>query len=242
VKTNLEPVRSLWVGPELPSAHAACIASFLRVGHPFELFVYGEVRGVPPGVLLRRAEDIVPSSRVFRYGEIAGKGVGGLSGFSNLFRYALLVKEGGYWADTDEFCLKPFPTDSVVISSERRRDGVVLPTCGVLKCPAGHSLAHFCFDMADHADPSTLPHGATGPLLVGKAVERLRMQSSVAAPEVFCEVDWHDYEALMRPGRPTDRACGLHLWGEMWRRQAGGIPWPGPAGSMLRGLADSLAG
>ncbi|HMN40432.1 MAG TPA: glycosyltransferase [Phycisphaerales bacterium] len=237
-EAELEPVRSLWVGEALPAASRACMASFLRVGHPFELFTYGEVAGVPEGVRVRRAEDILGAHRVFRYGSAAGPGAGGLSGFSNLFRYALLVREGGYWVDTDEFCLRPFPTDPVVIGSERRKDGSAVPNVGVLKVPRGHSLAYHCLELAGSADPASLPHGATGPGLIAQAVEQFRMHSAVAPPEAFCDVDWHDFESLARPGTLNRRAMGIHLWAEMWRRKAGGIPWPGPEGSILRQLAD----
>ena len=125
---NLEPVRSLWVGDALPAAQAGCIASYLRIGHPFELFVYAPVAGVPACVRLRRADDIVSQNRVFTYGEASGRAQGGLSGFSNHFRYALLAREGGWWVDTDNFCLRPLPESELVIGSERLRDGAAIPT------------------------------------------------------------------------------------------------------------------
>ena len=130
--SGLEPVRSLWIGESMPAAHAACIESFLRVGHPFELFTYGEVDGLPRGVRVRDAEEVVSRDRVFRYGAAAGESKGGLSGFSNLFRYALLLREGGYWVDCDVFCLRPFPTDPMVISSERTKNGRATVSCCVM--------------------------------------------------------------------------------------------------------------
>src|SRR5205085_1334129 len=101
--------------------------SFLRVGHPFELFVYDDVEGIPAGTRVRAAQDIIGRERVFAYGPAAGRGAGGLSGFSNLFRYALLLREGGYWVDTDNFCLRAFPSDELVIGTERGRGGEVVP-------------------------------------------------------------------------------------------------------------------
>jgi hypothetical protein len=234
---QFEPVRSLWIGDALPAAHAACIASYLRVGHPFELFTYGQVEGVPRGVRVRDANEIVSRERVFRYGEAAGEGRGGLSGFSNLFRYALLVREGGYWVDCDMFCLRPFPTDPMVISTERMRNGRRTVTSCVLKCPAGDPLAHYCLARAVASDPKMLVHGETGPALVAEVVKKRSLEHALAAPEVFCSVDWFAAERLYQPGTVDRAACGVHLWGEIWRREEGDIPWPGPRGGMMHDLS-----
>jgi hypothetical protein len=235
-----EPVRSLWIGDVLPEAQRACISSFIRIGHPFELFTYGPLRNLPEGVKVRPGEEIVPKDRIFTYAAINGRGAGGLGGFSNLFRYALLLREGGYWVDADTFCLRPFPSDSVVISSERQRDGQVIPNCGVLKFPVGHPFAELCFSIADRADAETLTVGTTGPALVSAAVERLGLQHSVVSADVFCLIDWFEHERLTKPGTISGATLGIHLWGERWRRAGTPIPWPGPPGSLLRALADRL--
>lgn len=239
---SLEPVRSLWVGDALPAAQAACVASFLRVGHPFELFVYGPVANVPVGVSVRPAAEIVPQNRVFTYGAASGRAAGGLSGFSNLFRYALLAREGGWWVDTDNFCLRPLPQADVVISSERRRDGSAIPTCGVVRCPPGHALARYCLERSDSADTRTLAFGQTGPALIGAAVQELELHQFVTPPETFCPVDWFDFESLLNPGEIDPRAACVHLWGEMWRRRGGGgeIPWPGPEACLLAQMAVTI--
>jgi hypothetical protein len=235
--TPLEPVRSLWIGSSLPPAHQACIASFLRIGHPFELFTYEPLNTIPSGTILRSAADIIPKERIFRYGPAAGRGHGSLGAFSNLFRFALLLREGGYWVDTDMICLRPFPADPVVISAERRGDGRTTPSGGVLKCPAEHPLAQYCFYRANAANPETLVFGQTGPALLAAAVQDLNLESAVAPPDVFCFVDWFKHESLCAPGTIPDAAAGVHLWGERWRQMDTTIPWPGPPGSILHTLA-----
>jgi hypothetical protein len=236
----IEPVRSLWIGNPLPSAQRACIESFLSVGHPFELFVYELIDNLPPGVRIRPADEIVPRSRIFRYSAAAGPGQGGLGGFSNLFRYTLLLREGGYWVDTDNFCLRPFPGDPLVISSERLRDGRAVPNCGVIKCPPGHALARYCLHHAQAADIHTLQFSQIGPSLMAAAVAELGLHDAVTDPEIFCAIPWFEFESLRDPPPPAlpASALGLHLWGECWRRVGGDIPWPGAGGSLLRQLAD----
>lgn len=233
----LEPVRSLWVGDSLPAAHRACVESFLRVGHPFELFTYGAVANVPRGVVVRDADEIVSRDRIFTYGKAAGESNGGLSGFSNLFRYALLAREGGYWVDCDIFCLRPFPTDAMVISSERMRNGRRAVTSCVLKCPAKDPFAQYCLARAAASDPATMVHGATGPALVAEVVKKRGLEGGLAAPDAFCCVDWFEAERLLKPGVIPAAAYGVHLWGEVWRR-TGGVPWPGERGSLMWELAQ----
>ena len=238
---GLELVRSLWIGNRLPPAQRACIASFVRVGHSFELFTYDEVKGVPAGVRIRDAESIVPRDRIFRYGAAAGRSAGSLSGFSNLFRYAMLEAEGGYWVDTDTFCLQPFPADELVISSELRGDGSQMPNCGVLKCPPGHAFAQYCLARSERADPATMAFGQTGPALTGEAVRALGLEEYVLHPHAICSVSWFEHEQLCLPGTLPDAAVGLHLWSERWRLRGTDIPWPGPADSILGILARGEA-
>lgn len=237
---TLEPVRSLWIGDALPAAQAACVASFLRVGHPFELFVYDRVANIPDGVRLRPASEIVPQDRVFTYSAASGRASGGLGGFSNLFRYTLLAREGGCWVDTDNFCLKPLPQGEVLISSERLRDGVIVPNCGVVRCPPEHALARYCLERCEQADTQTLAFGQTGPALIAAAVQELGLQPFITPPEAFCSVDWFEFESLLSPGEIDPNAVGIHLWGEMWRRRSREILWPGPEGSLLAQLAATL--
>ena len=237
---SLEPVRSLWIGSRLPPAQRACVASFLRVGHPFELFSYEEVRGVPAGVRVCDAGRIISRDRIFRCGAGAGQSVGSLAGFSNLFRYAMLVEHGGYWVDMDTFCLRPFPAAEVVISSERRDDGSRMANCGVLKCPPGHAFARYCLSRAEKADPEKMSFLETGPMLIGEAVRHLGLEGQVLSPDVVCCVNWFEHERLCLPGAIPEAAVGLHLWSERWRLRGSDIPWPGPSNSILGDLARSL--
>ena len=43
-------IQSLWVGEKLSVMEILSISSFLQKGHPFHLYVYDDVKGVPDGV------------------------------------------------------------------------------------------------------------------------------------------------------------------------------------------------
>jgi len=96
-------IQGLWIGPELSVMEQLSISSFLLNQHEYHLYVYDEPKNVPLGAVVRDANEILPASRIFQY-----KHFPTYAGFANFFRYKLLLERGGWWADTDTICLKPF--------------------------------------------------------------------------------------------------------------------------------------
>lgn len=103
-------IQSLWIGSELSAIEHLCITSFLYHGQEYHLYVYDDVKNLPPGVILKDANEILPRSQIFTYAKIGGYG-----GFADWFRYCLLYKYGGYWVDTDVVCLKPFDFSNEIV-------------------------------------------------------------------------------------------------------------------------------
>lgn len=110
------PVHSFWVGVTLPAPQVACIQSFLRHGHPYRLYTYQNYSNVPDGTEVRDAGEIVPQ-RVFDRWMAGVDTTHAIQTFSNFFRYTLLWSTGGWWVDTDLYCLKPLPTAEYVFTS-----------------------------------------------------------------------------------------------------------------------------
>ena len=96
-------IQGLWIGPGLSVMEQLSITSFLRNGHEYHLYVYDTVKNIPIGTVIKNANDVLPSSRIFQY-----KDRPSYAGFANWFRYELLFEHGGWWADVDTICLKPF--------------------------------------------------------------------------------------------------------------------------------------
>jgi hypothetical protein len=85
-------VQGLWIGPELSVMEQLSIASFLRNGHEYHLYVYGEVKNIPMGTRVKDGdEEILPVSMIFQYRREKS-----YSAFSNFFRYRLLLERGGW--------------------------------------------------------------------------------------------------------------------------------------------------
>ncbi len=103
-------MNSYWGDGPLTQLERICLSSFVQNGARYNLYAYDEPSGVPEGITVRDASEILPEERVFRY-PAGTLNEGSLSGFSNLFRYTLLQHNGGWWVDTDVCCLRPFEAD-----------------------------------------------------------------------------------------------------------------------------------
>ena len=57
---TLPTINSFWTGPAMDPIHAACLASYMKVGHPVRMFLYGKVDGLPPGVETASASELYP--------------------------------------------------------------------------------------------------------------------------------------------------------------------------------------
>jgi hypothetical protein len=217
----------LWIGERLSTLERLSIASFLANGHPVHLYTYGPVAGVPEATQIRDANEILTRELIFR--NPPGFGEGSFAGFSNLFRYKLLLDRGGIWCDCDIVCLRPFDfitRGPLLTASERLppdpgRDpqSVQLNNCFVM-APAGTEAIRECFEVSLIADKTAFQWGDLGPRLVTRVFLARGLQSCAIPPDVICPVDWWRIEAVvMRPFTPPPICHALHLYNEAWRQK-----------------------
>jgi len=210
------PVQSLWIGPKLSTLEQLVIRSFLSHGHDFHLYAYEAIDGIPEGVALLDASRILSPSRIFRY-----TGNGSLAGFSNFFRYKLLLENGGWWVDMDTVCLRPFDfSDSEYVFSSEMHAGAPVIDIAALKAPPGSRLAEYAWDVCQAKDPKALRWGETGPRLLAEAVRFCGLERYVRAPETFCPIPYRDWESVLSPEANLEfgsETYAVHLWHELWR-------------------------
>lgn len=96
-------IGSLWVGAELSWLEQLCLQSFLDHGHPVVLFTYDKVGGVPDGVQIANANDILPADRIISHAK-----TGSPAYHADVFRLHMLQQTDYIWADTDAFCCQPW--------------------------------------------------------------------------------------------------------------------------------------
>ncbi len=208
-------IQSLWIGPRLSAMERLSIASFLRQGHEFHLYTYADVDGIPPGTVVRDGREILPEERIFYYRDHAS-----VSGFSNFFRYKLLLERGGWWVDTDMVCLAPFAFEGEHVFSSEEAKGAPHVNCGAIRAPRGSEAIAWAWEVCMSKDPAELKWGETGPKLMASVVERFGLQDAVQPPEVFCPLPWSDWRRLIDADPPElpPQARAIHLWNEIWRR------------------------
>jgi hypothetical protein len=122
--------------------------SFLKFGFRFKLWLYEPLQHeLPEGILVGNANEIIPADKVFRYKHKSqfGHGKGSVAGFSDIFRYKLLLDKGGWWVDMDITCLQPLDIDKPYFFRQHHHLTVV---GNIMKCPKGSELMRLCYEEA----------------------------------------------------------------------------------------------
>ena len=208
-------IQGLWIGSELSVMEQLSISSFLLNGHDYHLFVYNELKNIPVGTTVKDANEILPSSSIFQYREYPT-----YAGFANFFRYKLLLERGGWWADADIICLKPFDFPNEHVFATEMCKGLEVVSSGIIKAPKGSPVMEYAWRVCQEKNPEDLAWGETGPKLMGQAVEELSLEEYRVPHHVFCPLDYPDWRKVLEPD-PEDlineSSHSIHLWNEKWR-------------------------
>lgn len=236
--TKSEFVQSLWIGDSLSKVEQLCIKSFLDNGHDFHLYVYNDTKNLPQGTTVCNANDIIPKAEIFTIK--TGWGKGSFAGFADVFRLALLSKQGGWWVDMDIICLRKFDMkqDVVICSSYEGEYGSLANNC-VMKFPKCHFAIEYCLEELKKVDLPNMNFGLAGPLLVQKAVNELNLKDKVVNYFYFNPINWKNvgelvlgkmnkinvlketFRPYLKPNTMGGRSIrkdsySLHLWNEVW--------------------------
>lgn len=141
-------VNGLWIGNDLGVLELLTIHSFIDNGYTFKLWTYQpEKITVPKNVLIEDASIIIPSEKVFSYGNKNkfGHGKGSYAGFSDIFRYKLLYMFGGIWTDMDVTCIKKLKIHDDYFFRYHHKTGAV---GNFMKSPKDSPLMLWCYTRA----------------------------------------------------------------------------------------------
>lgn len=244
---------TLWIGERLGPVERACLRSVLRQGHPLALYCYRRPEGVPEGVEVRDAAEVLPEASVVRHRN------GSPALFANRFRYELQRRGAGAWVDTDVYLVAPLPDARPYLLG--REDGRFLGNAVLRLPPDAPVLAELLALFAERRVPpwlsprerlrawarlartgrtgiAEMPWGTLGPRAVTAVLHRAGLDGWALPQDVLYPVGCDDAAWVLDPdvlleARTTPRTVAVHLWNEKIKRVKDA---PAPPGSFLARL------
>jgi len=216
-------VHGLWIGP-LSRLERLTLHSFVAKGHEFHLWRYVRTLDpLPPGVVLRDANEIVPQAKVFRKRAADDElelGAGSYATFSDLFRTLLLHKLGGIWVDMDVLCLRPFDFEPPYVFRAHRLGAVM----NVIKCPPGSRLmGELADEMSERVSQNSAWFDFTRAFIEG--IRRQDLQGFVR-DDLMPSDHWDSVRPFLEGNAEFPPSWfGVHWINELWTtlRKTGGV-------------------
>ena len=218
-----EAVRGFWHGEPLNAYQLLCLRSFAVYGHRVELYSYDPSLAVPDWVERKDASQILPPERVLRYR--SGTGPGSFAVYTNLFRYALLHRLGGWWADLDLLLLRgDLPQDEIFFAASGQLDQV---SSNLVKFPSEHPM--LAEAMARAALLEVELWAQAGQPLLTVLIKQHGLAQLCRPRTDSSPIAWFELPMLFDPSRTDEvrdrcaAAYALDLHDEVWR--GAGIPF-----------------
>jgi hypothetical protein len=237
--------QGFWHGPPLGALHRACLRSFTELGHRFDLYTYEPV-DVPPGVDLLDANEIIPFEEMFHYrNPITGRDDPGP--FSDLFRFRLLGKRGGWWTDIDTVCLSSdIPEVDDAWAREFPEHSPTDIGTSQLALGQGSDLSQVLYTDCLALSRSGFPRRESlGPNLLSRVIEERGLPSDYfGSPALFYPVRWIEAFKLWLPHFTDEILCKsagstfLPLYQSVAQYQGVDVSKPPPAGSYLDQICE----
>jgi hypothetical protein len=183
----------LWVEGSLSTLEQLCLSSFLMNGYEVHLYTYKPVSGIPNGVQVLPAQDILHEKYVLLNRGVSGK-INSYTAISDLFRLELLFQLGGWWFDMDMICLRHLesPSEFRVASTWEGPYGECPCNCAIWAHKGGHRIE----SLRDTAKQLIQQKGAqlgvpdTGVFPLQALIAQFSLQACVAPWWEFCPYPW----------------------------------------------------
>jgi len=225
-----ETFNMFWHG-DLTPLELSCIQSFINHGHSVRVFTYQKV-ALPNGAINEDASQILPYTRFFMFEDSP-------SAFSNIFRYKLLLEQGGWWVDTDVVCLKGDIPECDYFWAEEI-PGIIASS--VLKFPAGDSMCERLFQLSVERSKNLTRWGQLGPLLVTEVLGGEKLSNHLGRTELAYPINYDETHFFWLPEFAStveariSQSLFLHLWHNVFKKMGIDLRSAPPAGSFLRQL------
>ncbi len=226
-------VNFFWAYGSLSRLERLAINSFIYHGFDVTLWSYDRIANIPPACQLRDAREILPEDLVFLNGKKS------YASFADLFRYALLTKVGGLYADTDVICLKPaelLPRQAFLVTEQsgtrkyiknflRKLLGISKPdrvNNNVIfnPAPSPGNVIDLAYHYSQHFPKDKIKWSEIGPKLLSAIVAIYPNHGYTIYHKDFANpVSQHDCPHLLLKNHALpDSAFFLHCYNEKWRQ------------------------
>ena len=231
-RTQSEEFRAFWGGPPLTAYEELSLTSVVSRGHHVMLYSYDKALRVPAGVELLSAEEILPGTiHEFVY----PNGDRSIALQSDLFRYEVLRRYGGWYFDLDIVLLsEDLPSDPIFLARQDKH----FVNAAVMKFSPDHPLMKLAADNARSLVDSC-EWGSIGPRLLTRLVNDHGMGHLLSPQAAAFVIQPDDVPLLFMPEHRAaleGRVSGanfVHLWNEIWRRARVLKGYGPPEGSFL---------
>ena len=230
--TQLQTFNMFWEGQYLTAIENLCMRSFIKHGHSLRVFTYNGAQ-VPEGVALEDARDVLPADRFFTF-------QGSPSAFTNIFRYKLLLDQGGWWADTDIFCCRRQMQTCEYYWAEEQPGRI---NGAVLRFPPGDPLCWQLLRLSEERSKGHLHKGWLGPDLLTKVLSGKKPIGLVGSTDDVYSIHWQEAHYFWLPEFSHQiemRTCNssfIHFWLSVLRNMGIDPHSPPPCRSFLHRLA-----
>lgn len=243
-------LNSLWIGQELKYLERLCIESARAQGHAFVLWSYEPetLRGVPVGIEVRDAAEVMPRERLLRFRDTGAVALG-----ADLWRIEMLARGLGCWVDMDFIFLKPLDLAVPYIFGWEHEGWI---NNAILQAPMEsrmvadlaaiprpnrrppwfgprRTLAYYWRLLRErHIGVEDMPWGTYSAGLVTHCVKKNGLGSFARSPDVFYPVRWKDAKMLYGPAEAvealvTSETCAVHMWHSRLEELVHAPPPPG---------------
>lgn len=212
-------LNGLWVEGKLTSLETVTILSAQEMGHEFHLWTYNPAINAPKGTVIRNAEEVIPFAGVFKKEKNdptngLGKGSYGAP-FSDLFRYKLLMLQGGWWVDMDITFIKPLDISKPYFF---RHHPSLNAIGNVIKVPAGSELMKNTYNEANEACTKDTADWLLPNRILNKNIKALKLEKyirqNISNSDLWSQTRKYVYTSLS----PDKDWHLIHWMNEEWRR------------------------
>ncbi len=217
-----EEVRTFWTGPPLSFYEILSLKSLVATGARVVLYSYENDLVVPEGVELRDAREILSDEVLQRHNADSDKG---WSRHSDLCRYIMLQRFGGWYVDLDVICLRDHLPSAEMYYA--RADAATIYN-GIMKFPAGFAALGDLIAQAEKilpvADKALTEEARVvlGPPLLSRVLRDHGLDDRAQPRARAYEIPFQEALAFFNPAQCGEVEARLadsdftHLWNGAW--------------------------